>query len=299
MDVVEDIVSSVRSLPELYYTTKLIVHQVFFDPVWEPVVTIGSSTLAYIQEFATRYHASTDMVTSVLQLAHMKHFDQPLAPLIDPTFGTEHLETEPELIHDLLVRVQALPASQGASWANVSSAELLNAVSSARLNFAMRTRGTREAYALAWRVYSWFFAQGYKVLEDGGRNHAHPRMTVMRKVLECTLLRDVKYWGMMVGYVELSPCTGFLQGSLILRKLNAAKLEDLVPILREHMTSSADGGEAVFVDQLREVEEELADIAISAALVDSELDVTVKPNRDPRMIELADHVRALFLAYMT
>jgi hypothetical protein len=65
------------------------------------------------------------------------------------------------------------------------------------------------------------------------------------------------------------------------------------------MASSADGGEAVFVDQLREVEEELANIAISAALVDIDLDMNVKPNRDPRVIKLADQVRALFMAYMT
>jgi origin recognition complex subunit 3 len=175
--------------------------QVFFDPAWEPSVMIGPSALSYIVNYTTRYHASTDALATILQLAHMKHFTRPLALFA----GREEVEPDEELLHVLLVRTQALSAARGTSWANASSTQLLDTVDAARTNFGQRATRAREAYAMAWAVYGWFFSHGYKVLEDGGWRDAHPRLTLMRKILECTLVRDVKYWGMMIGYGSFAP----------------------------------------------------------------------------------------------
>jgi origin recognition complex subunit 3 len=149
-----------------------------------------------------------DAITTILQLAHMKHFTTPLSLFVDPSAVTnlENLLQGPEafdVVNDLLIRTQALAASRGSSWMNVSVSDLLSLVSSARLKFTLRARQTREAYSVAWAAYSWFIAQGYKPLEDGGRKESHPRLTLMTKILGCTLMRDVKYWGMMIAYVFL------------------------------------------------------------------------------------------------
>jgi origin recognition complex subunit 3 len=156
---------------------------------------IGPSTLSYLVEFTSRYHLSTDALTTILQLAFMKHFTRPLAIFAN----SEEIEPDEGLLYALLVRTQALSAARGTSWANASSTQLLDVVNVARENFRQRVRRAREAYTMALAVYSWFLSQGYKVLEDAGRRDAHPRLTLMEKILECTLVRDVKYWGMMIG----------------------------------------------------------------------------------------------------
>ncbi|KAI0643837.1 hypothetical protein C8Q79DRAFT_1012390 [Trametes meyenii] len=156
---------------------KDVLTKTFFDPDFEPDVMLGPTALEYIAEFATRYTASPDALITLLQLAHMKHFTQPLSVFVNAeqtAAGVSRLQTDPvppshasSIVQALQVRLlasasQTVPSRAGSSVSTPSSPrkadatvpstsalhELRGYVSRAHTEFRRHARRLRVAFAV-------------------------------------------------------------------------------------------------------------------------------------------------------
>ncbi|EIM87468.1 uncharacterized protein STEHIDRAFT_55712, partial [Stereum hirsutum FP-91666 SS1] len=102
------------SLPSGIEILEKLVEETFFDLAFEPDVMVGPTTLEYLIDFFTRHTSSVDGFTTVLQLAHMKHFEDPLAVFTHREHSlAEEILGQPEafgFLDTLLSR--CLPSSQ-------------------------------------------------------------------------------------------------------------------------------------------------------------------------------------------
>ncbi|KAL6306948.1 origin recognition complex subunit 3 N-terminus-domain-containing protein [Sparassis latifolia] len=151
-----------------------VLSKTFFDPAFEPDVMLGPSVLEYLLQFLQRYGGGVDFLLTVLQLAHMKHFTEPLALLThQPAMRDEALQSPASrpFLFALYTRLRAhslvpntdpnvpfgSPNSQNTS-ASVSA--LLAAISAAHITFRRATRRLRHAFAAMMAVQRALAADG-------------------------------------------------------------------------------------------------------------------------------------------
>jgi hypothetical protein len=143
----------------------------------------------------------------------MKHFERPLAAFAqDELLGADDadgagrvLQTPAafELLDGALVRLHASAAARGADWRNLDIAGLQASVASARAGFAEKVRAMRRAFRLVYAVQAWMASQGHQGIDAAAAaGDLHPRLAMMKKAMDNTLGRDVKYFGMMIRYAE-------------------------------------------------------------------------------------------------
>ncbi|KAH9847296.1 hypothetical protein C2E23DRAFT_849159 [Lenzites betulinus] len=160
---------------------KDVLTKTFFDLEFEPDVMLGPSALEFITEFSTRHITSPDVVTTLLQIAYMKHFTQPLSiftigeSLGEPSQRKNELKLGSDpglraLVEGLQLRLFATtpPSSQpragsstpvspkkangavhGDQWRADTAGDLMDCVSRARVAFRKNARRMRAAFAIA------------------------------------------------------------------------------------------------------------------------------------------------------
>ncbi|KAI0820290.1 hypothetical protein BC628DRAFT_1413209 [Trametes gibbosa] len=157
---------------------KDVLTKTFFDLEFQPDIMLGPSALEFITEFTTRHIASPDVVTTLLQLAYMKHFTQALTvfthgqSLGEPSQRQNELKlgSDPQsrtLVDGLQLRLFATapstragsftPASprktNGAAfadeWRAETAGDLMDCVSRARVAFHKNARRMRVAFTIA------------------------------------------------------------------------------------------------------------------------------------------------------
>ncbi|OBZ66967.1 Origin recognition complex subunit 3 [Grifola frondosa] len=137
----------------------------FFDVDFEPDIMPGARILDYIIDFTTRHDASLDALITMLQLAYMRHFDEPLTCFAsDELLGTTSLSlaasklqspaSRPFLdsLHTRIVLASnpdAIAGTDGAPPRAPDAAQLLTEVSAAHTEFRRRARGMRIALRVA------------------------------------------------------------------------------------------------------------------------------------------------------
>ncbi|KAG2121256.1 origin recognition complex subunit 3 N-terminus-domain-containing protein [Suillus clintonianus] len=199
-----------------------ILLETFFDPIFEPDVMMGPTTIDFAVEFFTRHSSSLDGLLSILQLAHMKHFEEPLSvlvpaePLGRPKDAAKVLLTPDAFpfLDALFARVHEstliAPVEHATSWRIATVDSILSLVETARNGFRMHAKLLRIAFRLVLLVRQLMLAHGYK--------NAQGDQTVPD--LMCLALRG--RLGSVYGYL----CS-------IVRKLSAAQLEDFVRALHD------------------------------------------------------------------
>ncbi|OSX58283.1 hypothetical protein POSPLADRAFT_1075993 [Postia placenta MAD-698-R-SB12] len=60
-----------------------LVEKTFCDPNFEPAVMLGPGSLGFLADFVSRHTASVDATLTIIQLALMKHFTEPLTIFIE------------------------------------------------------------------------------------------------------------------------------------------------------------------------------------------------------------------------
>ncbi|OAX35042.1 hypothetical protein K503DRAFT_697611, partial [Rhizopogon vinicolor AM-OR11-026] len=195
-----------------------ILLKTFFDPTFEPETMMGPTAIDFAVEFFTRHSSSFDGLLSIFQLAHMKHFEEPLSVLAPAEpFGQPKDAAKVLLTPDAFPFLDAVfarvhesaliaPVEHATRWRTATVDSLLSSVDAARDTFRMRTKLLRIAFQLVLHIRQFMLAQGYKA--------AQGEQTVPE--LMCLALRG------RLGTVT-ARCS----------KLSATKLDDFVRILHD------------------------------------------------------------------
>lgn len=202
--------------------------QTMFDVDFEPDVILGPTFIEYVSDFFTRHNSSLDalistlhvsvynllliyMLTDSLQLAHLKHFDDPLTiftqdshlghPSAEQAAQTLLMPSSFPFLDHLLTRLHApapnVPPSpdHASEWMNQNPATVLASIDEARINFRAKMSKTRVALGLMKRVNDFMFNNGWKGIVE--RNDVE----WLCEALKGRLGRDGKYLGTMVKWV--------------------------------------------------------------------------------------------------
>ncbi|EPT02369.1 hypothetical protein FOMPIDRAFT_53811 [Fomitopsis schrenkii] len=117
-----------------------VITKTFFDPSFDPVIMIGPATLDFLHDFTSRHTASLDALYTILQLAHMKHFTEPLTALAGADAADIDLASDAARpFADALAARLQLP----------SGTDLLDTVDAARDGFRRRANRLRVGLAVA------------------------------------------------------------------------------------------------------------------------------------------------------
>ncbi|KAI1792398.1 origin recognition complex subunit 3 N-terminus-domain-containing protein [Ganoderma leucocontextum] len=141
---------------------KEVLSKTLFDPDFEPDVMLGPGALDHIADFASRHSASPDALITMLQLAYMKHFSNPLSIFVDDELiGTTPHDARRALMSSAgfapvvdAAHARLLAASESQSQGDEdgrpqTADELLSAVSAARTEFRRQARRLRIAFTVA------------------------------------------------------------------------------------------------------------------------------------------------------
>ena len=171
---------------------------------------IGPAALDFLTDFFCRNSASVEGILSTLQLAHLKHFDEPLSIFTrDERLDTSSAEHAIEKLSDpkaatFLISLfswafgpQEL-ASNEDGWPVNDVAGLLASVADARADFRSRLRRLKLAFGVMRKVQKVMLDLGYR----GAGSDKIP-LEMMSASLRGGLAREGKYLGMMTRSVSL------------------------------------------------------------------------------------------------
>ncbi|KIY49747.1 hypothetical protein FISHEDRAFT_40796, partial [Fistulina hepatica ATCC 64428] len=113
-----------------------IVYKTFFSPDFRPDIMIGPTALNTLLDYISRHHASLDSLLTILQLAHLKHFDNdPLTALVRRIPTDDDMKP---LIDPLLTRFAQILSTDAEAWRNLDEDGLVASVDEARAQFHAR-----------------------------------------------------------------------------------------------------------------------------------------------------------------
>ncbi|KAH9829557.1 origin recognition complex subunit 3 N-terminus-domain-containing protein [Rhodofomes roseus] len=167
--------------------TEEVLARTYFDPTFEPDIMIGPATLDFLHDFASRHTSSLDALYTVLQLAHMKHFTEPLTVLADASSDAHPSLTDESarpFVSALALRLQRSTDS--------APDDLLDAVQSARAAFHRKARELRVALAAAEAARRIGQMAGAHSVEE------EDALQFARAVLRGRVEKEVRYLGMVV-----------------------------------------------------------------------------------------------------
>ncbi|KAI0299346.1 hypothetical protein B0F90DRAFT_1668657 [Multifurca ochricompacta] len=171
-------------------------------------IMVGPATLDFLADFTCRNSSSVEGVLLTLQLAHLKHFDEPLAIFVKD----ELLET-------------------GLRWGRLGHkrrCRLIDLYAEARADFRSHLFQSKLAFRMMRKVQ--------RVMLDMGHRSAEIENTplgMMSASLRGELMREGKYLGTMTKLVVLWAFSNqFVSSPIILRKLPREKLQTLLWELR-------------------------------------------------------------------
>ncbi|KZP30851.1 hypothetical protein FIBSPDRAFT_814660 [Athelia psychrophila] len=199
-----------------------ILQRTFFDFSFDPDIVLGPVALDFLVEFFGRHAPSLDVLITILQLAHLKHFEDPLTALVQSSLTQispakiSSLDSEPFFSH-LLARVQAPPSSPNAlpspshvtDWRNATPASLLTSVDEARDQFRKGTMRRKVALGLFKAVRRSLMAQGIKSAggetrrREGERAASEDSLDIMCRLLRGRLGKDARWMVSLVKKLHL------------------------------------------------------------------------------------------------
>ncbi|KAI9464079.1 origin recognition complex subunit 3 N-terminus-domain-containing protein [Lactarius psammicola] len=181
-----------------------VIAETFFDLHFEPDVMVGPATLDFLTDFFCRHASSVEGALLILQLAHFKHFDEPLTVFVrDELLGTSSAKLATEKLSDpegiaFLTSLfswsfgpQELVSNQ-VGWPVNDVAGLLASIAEARADFRSRLRRLKLAFGVLLRVRKVMLDLGYRTAET-----SKPPLEMMSASLRGGLAREGKYLGMM------------------------------------------------------------------------------------------------------
>ncbi|KAI0060018.1 hypothetical protein BV25DRAFT_1828445 [Artomyces pyxidatus] len=191
------------TLPSGIEVLERLVTETFFALDFEPDIAIGPSALEYLSDFFTRHSSSLDGLSIILQLAHMKHFDEPLTIFVrDELLGTKSITSAAEALStpdcfaflDTLLAWSTDPhtVTNNTGWGNTDVSALLLAVREARVQFQTKLRGIKLAFGILRTVQRVMLSFGYRSAETD-----KSLLELMSAAMKGQLEREGKYLGMM------------------------------------------------------------------------------------------------------
>ncbi|KAI0922909.1 hypothetical protein AcW1_002571 [Taiwanofungus camphoratus] len=174
-----------------------IITETFFDPNFEPDVMLGPATLDFIADFSSRHSPSLDAIFTLLQIAHLKHFEEPLTVLVHFAADTNLPPSAPRQFFDVL-HARLYSGSNPRSLPECGIPGISEAIRTARLRF--RQKACRMCMALC-------VARIVRRVAFGHPGHATKRRRPEGGVDELQFLsaalrgrasREVRYLGMIV-----------------------------------------------------------------------------------------------------
>lgn len=230
---------------------------------------IGPATLDFLTDFFCRNSASVEGVLLILQLAHLKHFDEPLTTFV----RDEQLDTSStELASKKLSDPKATPflaslfswsfcpqelASNEDGWPVHDIAGLLTSIAEARTDFRFRLCRLKLAYGMMRKVHEAMLHLGYR-----GIGIEMTPLEMMSASLKGGLLREGKYLGTMtrsVAFYTHTLCfSTYVSGRRgVHRKLSDEKLSVLLQELRSYLDELPDN-----LDEVQKVQQRVTTTAL-------------------------------------
>ena len=148
--------------------------QTFFDLHFEPDVMVGPATLDFLTDFLCRNSPSVEGMLLILQLAHLKHFDEPLTTFVrDEQLDSPSAKLAFKKLSDSKAAAfvsslfswsfgsQEL-ASDEEGWPVKDVAGLLASIAEARTDFRSRLRRLKLAVGMLRKVHEVMLNLGYR-----------------------------------------------------------------------------------------------------------------------------------------
>ncbi|KAI0252766.1 origin recognition complex subunit 3 N-terminus-domain-containing protein [Lactifluus subvellereus] len=182
-----------------------VVAETFFDLDFEPDVMVGPATLDFLTDFCCRNSASVEGVLLILQLAHLKHFDEPLTIFVqDELLGTSSADLATKKLSDpnaapfltSLFSWSFAPqelASNEEGWPVDDVSGLLASVAEARTGFFSHLYRLKLAFGMMRKVQRVMLDLGYRSAETD-----KTPLEMMSASMRGGLAREGKYLGAMV-----------------------------------------------------------------------------------------------------
>ena len=165
---------------------------------------VGPATLDFLTDFFCRHTSSVEGALLILQLAHFKHFDEPLAVFVrDELLGTSSTQLATERLSDpkgiaFLTSLFSWSfgpqefASNQVGWPVNDVAGLLVSIAEARADFRSRLRRLKLAFGMLLRVRKVMLDLGYRTAELD-----KTPLEMMSASLRGGLAREGRYLGTM------------------------------------------------------------------------------------------------------
>ncbi|KAI0032078.1 origin recognition complex subunit 3 N-terminus-domain-containing protein, partial [Vararia minispora EC-137] len=154
------------SLPRGPSVLQHIILDTFFAFDFEPLVMPGSSTMDFIADFFARHASSLDGIYTILKLAYMHHFEEPLSLLAHPPQNFKKRVASRDAV-PFLTALLARAASTHHEPRNLSKPEgLLTVIEAAHEDFTAGLRLLTVALRLLLRVRA-FLVEAGQLVEDG------------------------------------------------------------------------------------------------------------------------------------
>ncbi|KAL4067425.1 origin recognition complex subunit 3 N-terminus-domain-containing protein [Scleroderma yunnanense] len=244
------------SLPSSTDVLHEILLKTFFDVDFEPELMTGPAAIDFLLDFFGRHSTSLDGLTTILQLIHMKHFEEPLTVfLYDEQLGSSitgaTVLSEPDsfgFLDSLFTRIcNSRDVNHARDWRNASIDSLLAAVQSARRAFRTRAKLLRVAFQVLLLIRGFMVSKGYKVDETVPE--------LICGALRGRIQNSMKYLCTMVKKLRKE------QLDELLPELNKffLSLPNDVQVTEEEIISRIDAALSVTTDQAKVVAETLAD----------------------------------------
>ncbi|CCM05618.1 uncharacterized protein FIBRA_07847 [Fibroporia radiculosa] len=173
-----------------------IVSKTFFDVSFEPSVMLGPDILEYISDFASRHTASIDGLSTILQLAHIKHFTEPLTAFVhssdielNDTTHSFYDALQMRLLHSAVDNQDLLSSDHDPFDAD----GLLHSVDAARAEFQRKLQRFRAGFCVARTVQQVALEK-----QKFNRTRSQNSLTFASTVLRGRASRDVHYLGLVV-----------------------------------------------------------------------------------------------------
>jgi origin recognition complex subunit 3 len=184
--------------------------QTFFDLDFEPDIMVGPATLNFLTDFFCRNSASVEGVLLILQLAYLKHFDEPLTTFVrDEQLDTSFTELASKKLSDSKAAAfvsslfswsfgpQELSSNEE-GWPVNNVAGLLTSIAEARTDFRSRLRRLKLALGMIRKIDEVMLHLGYR-----GTGTEMTPLEMMSASLKGGLGREGKYLGTMTRSVAL------------------------------------------------------------------------------------------------
>lgn len=188
-------------LPSGTEALEKVLMETFFDSKFESDIIIGPTVLEFLADFFTRHSSFVDGVLTILQVAYLKHFEEPLTIFAQNTlFGTTSLDHSIQKLEDpssfpfvshLVSRFLNRSVKDG--WPIKEISVLLASVTEAQRGFSSAWRTSRSAFAIMRFVQRTLLDMGYRSAELG-----HTVFEAMAAALQGQLSSESMYLGAMI-----------------------------------------------------------------------------------------------------